>query len=654
MGISKKIFVIVALLIVPIIILTYVFHRQSDTQIYFTEKELVGSDYLRALLPVLADVADNTAGAGARPDTAALSATNDRLGDELNSTDAGRALISRLAAAGKADEATMTTVIDLVTRIGNESNLILDPDLDSYYAMDVVVLKVPEVFRQMTLFNAALTAAADGLSPDEQDKIVVHKGLFTGVVDGLFASLQSVYDYDSGHDQKAVLAKEAGAFRAAADAFVAASNVVVDATGRDPAAVAAAIAPLEAARADLARATRALWTKIDERLDVITAARVARLSVTFWKLMGIAGSITILALGLAVFLALGIRRLISRSVAEMLRLANGDTGFDISGADRRDEIGSIAGALKVFRANLVREHELLDERQVVEAHQAAEAREARANVAATFEATVGGVIAALADRARDLETYAGSMHEAATETTTQAVAVASASEEASTSVEAVASAAEELSVSVREIAEQISRSSERAQTAVRTSADTVAKVNSLLEASRRIGDIVGLIEEIAGQTNLLALNATIEAARAGEAGKGFAVVAAEVKNLAAQTARATTEIGQQIGAIQSATTDSVASIDEISRQIHELDTIIGSVAASVEEQAAATEEISSSIQSASKGTVAVSTNISGVSSTAERSTAVAEQVRRSSADQLGEAHRLEEEVRGFIASLTAA
>lgn len=654
MSISKKIFLIVALLVFPIVILAYVFTTESDKNIAFTQKELTGSTYLRALMPVYIGIFDNAVGAARLPAATELTQVNDALGDELNARDNAKSLISKLGGATRADDTLLGDASALVTRIGNESNLILDPDLDSYYAMDVVLLKIPEVIHQIQLYHQTLNALSDGISEEENEAVITHKGLLSGVVDGTFTSLDSVIEYDSGNNQKAELAPQSQAFRVAADKYLKAADAVVAAARKDPASSAGLLAPLAASRDDFVKASSALWTKTDERLDVIMQRRIDKLAATYWELMGISAAITVLALCLAVFLALGINRLIHRSVSEMLQLANGDVATRISGVERRDEIGSIAKALEVFRGNLIRAREFDEQQKASEARKAAEARQARAQIATSFQSAVGGYIKELTRNAQDLQGYAVTMRSAAEETTSQALTVSAASEEASAAVEAVASATEELNTSVNDIAEQIGRSSERAQIAVKTSGDTVAKVSTLREASTKIGAIVDLIKEIAEQTNLLALNATIEAARAGEAGRGFAVVAAEVKGLAAQTAKATEEISLQIASIQAATTVSVESIDDIAKQIRDLDTIIGSIAASVEQQAAATQEMSSSIQSASHGTVAVSANIAVVSGTAERSSQVAVQVLDSSAAQLRQSNHLDKEVSSFIASLTAA
>jgi methyl-accepting chemotaxis protein len=233
-------------------------------------------------------------------------------------------------------------------------------------------------------------------------------------------------------------------------------------------------------------------------------------------------------------------------------------------------------------------------------------------------------------------------------------AVAAASEEASTNVQSVASATEELTSSVNEISRQVQESARMANEAVDQARKTNDRVGELSKAAARIGDVVELINTIAGQTNLLALNATIEAARAGEAGRGFAVVASEVKALAEQTAKATGEIGQQISGIQAATQDSVGAIREISGTIERLSEISSTIAAAVEEQGAATQEISRNVQQAAQGTEQVSSNIADVQRGAGETGSASSLVLSAAQSLSRDSNRLKLEVGKFLGTVRAA
>ena len=232
--------------------------------------------------------------------------------------------------------------------------------------------------------------------------------------------------------------------------------------------------------------------------------------------------------------------------------------------------------------------------------------------------------------------------------------MASASGEASANVQSVASATEELSSSVTEIGRQVQELARMATDAVGQARVTNDRVSQLSKAASRIGDVVELINTIAGQTNLLALNATIEAARAGDAGRGFAVVASEVKALAEQTAKATGEISQQITGIQGATQELVNAIKEISGTIERLAEISSAIAAAVEEQGAATQEISRNVQQAARGTQQVSSNISDVQRGAGETGAASSQVLSAAQSLSGDSHRLKLEVGRFLDSVRAA
>ena len=221
-------------------------------------------------------------------------------------------------------------------------------------------------------------------------------------------------------------------------------------------------------------------------------------------------------------------------------------------------------------------------------------------------------------------------------------------------MQTVSVSAEQLSSSIQEIARQVTQSSSIAQNAVGQANRTEAMVEKLVHATQKIGEVMALIQTIAGQTNLLALNATIESARAGEAGKGFAVVANEVKALSAQTAKATEDITSQIEAIRDATGSTVNAIREIGATIGQMNTITETIAAAIEEQGAATKEIARSVQQAAQGTQGVMQHIVGVREASGQVGAAAAQV-MSAAGQLGsQSKQLKTETGKFLDNVRAA
>jgi methyl-accepting chemotaxis protein len=271
-----------------------------------------------------------------------------------------------------------------------------------------------------------------------------------------------------------------------------------------------------------------------------------------------------------------------------------------------------------------------------------------------FESVVGKIVDKVSTTSMELESAAGSMSKTAETTQELSSAVASASEESSANVQSVASATDEKAASVSEISRQVQESSRIADEAVKQAERTDSRIADLSAAAGRIGDVIKLITAIAEQTNLLALNATIEAARAGSAGKGFAVVAQEVKQLAAQTAKATDEIRGQIAGMQTATQESVAAIKEIGDTIARISQIATTVAAAVEEQGASTQEIARNVQQAAQGTAQVTGNITEVTRGASETGSAAAQVLQSAKGLANQSTHLKMEVAKFLANVRSA
>jgi methyl-accepting chemotaxis protein len=367
-----------------------------------------------------------------------------------------------------------------------------------------------------------------------------------------------------------------------------------------------------------------------------------------------AGLVLLLALGVSVFVARGITRPLQRMTGAMKDLAGGKLDVEVPGIGRRDEVGEMADAVEVFKNNASARQELEAEQKETEGRAVVRRKADMDRLANEFEGAVGQIVETVSSASSELEASAGTLTSTAERAQELTTMVAAASEEASTNVQSVAAATEEMASSVNEISRQVQESARMAGEAVDQARNTNDRVGELSKAAARIGDVVELINSIAGQTNLLALNATIEAARAGEAGRGFAVVASEVKALAEQTAKATGEIGQQITGIQAATEESVNAIKEISRTIEKLSEISSAIAAAVEQQGAATQEISRNVQQAAHGTQQVSSHITDVQRGASETGSASSQVLSAAQSLSGESNRLKLEVGKFLNSVRAA
>jgi len=361
----------------------------------------------------------------------------------------------------------------------------------------------------------------------------------------------------------------------------------------------------------------------------------------------------IIGIGAAVFLVRGVSAGIKSIVAPMQALGNGDLTAQVPHQGEKTEIGAMAEALQVFKQALIAK-KAADEAAARDADAKIERGRRVDSITRDFESLIGEIVATVSSASTQLEASAGTLTSTAERAQQLTTTVAAASEEASTNVRSVASATEEMASSINEIGRQVQDSARMAGEAVDQARKTNDRVSELSKAAARIGDVVELINTIAGQTNLLALNATIEAARAGEAGRGFAVVASEVKALAEQTAKATGEIGQQITGIQTATQDSVNAIKEIGGTIEKLCEISSTIASAVEEQGAATQEISRNVQQAAHGTQQVSSNITDVQRGASETGSASSQVLAAAQSLSGDSNRLKLEVGKFLNSVRAA
>ena len=369
-----------------------------------------------------------------------------------------------------------------------------------------------------------------------------------------------------------------------------------------------------------------------------------------WTLAALGLTAAALLGGIVWMLGRGVSRPVQALTAATQSLAQGNLETPIPGQQRGDEIGSMAQALMVLRdaaaARRKLQSDIEQERLAKDRRQAAIERHTQ-----DFGSTIVSVMMKLTQSSTAMHKASNEMVASVARTQERALATAQGARESSMNLSTVVSAAEEMSASVTEISQQISHVTRAARDATERVSQTDEKVLHLARAAEQIGAVVGLISDIAGQTNLLALNATIEAARAGEAGKGFAVVASEVKTLAAQTAKATGDIGAQVDAIRNATADTVAMVSGVRAAIDQMDQVVSAIAAAVEEQSAATREIAMNTSTVSGSTQAAVQAMEEVCAVVNASDAASRTVSAEAGEIASTSERLRSEMDQFLKTM---
>jgi methyl-accepting chemotaxis protein len=410
---------------------------------------------------------------------------------------------------------------------------------------------------------------------------------------------------------------------------------------------------------DANREVRSALNKDLEALSKVYAERSKKLALQTEDNHAMALVLTFLG-GLAlVVVVIGVL-IIARSVARPLlaitdtikRVAEGAEGVEVPHADRGDEIGALARAIQIFKDAMDRNRNLNSQVLADSRARDQRARQIEASVD-DFREAMGGVLRAVTDSATSMRGTAQTIASVSSDASGRAVAASGATEQASNNVSAVASAAEELSASVEEIGRQVRQSASAVEQAGLRTEKSITEIEGLAAATQRIDGVLALIQAIAEQTNLLALNATIEAARAGDAGRGFAVVAHEVKALAEQTAKATSEIGQNVGLIQTSTKNSVDAVREIGNAVREINEVTSNIASAIGQQDAATREISANAQLAAQGNGTLVVNIASLSDAIGTTSTAAASVLTASSDLTATAETLSREVEKFFKGLRA-
>jgi methyl-accepting chemotaxis protein len=406
-----------------------------------------------------------------------------------------------------------------------------------------------------------------------------------------------------------------------------------------------------AVRSALNKDLEALSTVYAERSKQIARQTEANRSMSF--VLTCLGGLALVLVGIGVLIiARSMVRPLSAITSTIKSVAEGAEHVEVPHAGRADEIGALARAIQIFQQAMDRNRNLNSQVSRDSDARDARARHIESSVEA-FQGAIGDVLRTVTGNASAMRDTAQSITGVASDANARAGAVSDATERAASNVNAVAGAAEELSASVEEIGRQIRQSSGMVEQAGLRTEKSITEIESLAAATQRIDGVLTLIQAIAEQTNLLALNATIEAARAGEAGRGFAVVAHEVKALAEQTAKATSEIGQNVGQIQASTRNAVDAVREIGNAVRDINEVTSNIASAVGQQDAATREISANAQLAAQGNVTLVANISSLTDAIAETDKTAASVLSMSSELSSTAGILSREVEKFFSNLRA-
>jgi len=695
-SIKARMLLSVALFLVTLCITMMSAFNSIGANVSFADQEIKGDLYQRPLAALLHDASllriDLAKARGGHGDSAAIKAgveaiersmaalrvVQDQVGEDLQFTEAGlksrgrenlkyetvlskwKTLAQGIMAdhAGAHDEAVAATIADIRGMIGHSgdtSNLILDPDLDSYYLMDVTLLALPQAIDRLGAIGATLypQLLAGELSVDQRTEAAVFARMLseaditrvTGDMDTSLKEDPNFYGVNS--DYQAIGPKLTEEYSAKNKEFAALLDKIAKGDKVTPAAFLAALGQAQiAAHAFLAKG----YDELDSLLNIrIGDYRGQQSKSIMMSLVGIMISVLFFFVVVRT-----ITRPLEGLTKTMRRLAANDYEADVTYTEARSEIGLMANSVQTFKDNGLKMQAMKIEQTRRDQAAAEEKKSFIAKLISEFESSVGNIVATVASTSTQLQGSANSLSEVSRGTSQKATTVAAASEETSVSVQVVASSAEELTSSIREISSQVNEASRMITAAVQQIQETNVMVRGLADSSGKIDQVVQLISDIAGQTNLLALNATIEAARAGEAGKGFAVVASEVKHLANQTAKATEEITENIAAMQSETTKAVQAIKSIGEVIDKISDVSGNISSSVTQQASATQEIAKNIQQVAVTTTEVADNIAMVTHDAGESLRGVEEVLNAAGDLSRQSEKLRTEVGGFVKQMRAS
>ncbi len=690
LGLGWKLTIIVLPLFIPLAQLFWEVESDMVNKISFAEEEEYGNEYQRPLMTALSSTVrlqayGHTGGADkmvAQVQAIESSlATMDKLlplyGEEMNLRDediVGKAghehLVhaewakrwSAVAAFYKAGKPAPKAVLDpwvdtlrgLISHTGEESNLLLDPDLDSYSLMDAAALAVPQTLGHLLEVIEHSAAALEAGTPSAEQKVqwaVLARLVGDDEVrtNGSFGV--GVQEDENSYGIIAGLKEEAdpasAAFKASTDGLVGVLNEY-SGVQADP-----QLATL-VSRVELATdKTMALYDVASGGLEDMLGARIASFESDQRNKLIILGINMVIAILVFLWIRHGILKSLRSLQGSLKELEGHNYNVEVPYKSQANEMGDMARSIEELRLSAIRAEALEAEKQAETQRQLDRATFINQRVS-EFEKQAMAFTQSVAAAATELCFSAENMSKIVSDNRVKTNDISISSGESTESIQSVSSAIQQMSLAVSEISQQVGNTNQIVRGAVERTQAADKLAETLANATQSIGAVVKLIQDIADQINLLALNATIESARAGEAGRGFSVVANEVKSLAGETKNATESIKEQINTVQSLGQDVIQALQGMRHDVNQISEYSAGIASAIEEQSAVNADIVGNVQVATRRMASISDNIGAMSNSSADAEGATGEVLDAAKSLSVQAEKLSQNIANFLSDIRSA